>query len=116
MSTESPETGEPKPGRVMANPDVVLLLDIKLPDMLGSELITVLNECNRLVPFIVMTGHGHEGTAVKMMKLGAGDYLVKGLDLVDRLPGTFRHLFRELDTELRLRAAEKAQQEKASRK
>lgn len=42
------------------------------------------------------------------MKLGASDYLVKGLDLVDRLPGVFGRLFRELDTERRLHAAEKA--------
>ncbi len=94
--------------RVMANPDVVLLLDIKLPDMTGNELISALIERNCPVPFIVMMDHGDERTAVEMMKLGASDCLVKGLDLVDRLPGVFGRLFRELDTERRLHAAEKA--------
>ncbi len=92
--------------RVMADPEVVLLLDIKLPDMTGSEIINTLIERNCPVPFIVMTGHGDERTAVEMMKLGASDYLVKELDLVERLPGAFRRLFRERENEQRLLAAE----------
>ncbi|MCH7858482.1 MAG: PAS domain S-box protein [Candidatus Marinimicrobia bacterium] len=96
---------------VAAKPEVVLLLDIKLPDMTGKEIINTLRERNSLVPFIVMTGHGDEKTAVEMMKLGAGDYLVKGLDLVDHLPGVFRRLFHELDTDRQLRAAEEALRE-----
>ncbi len=101
--------------RVLAYPEVVLLLDIKLPDMTGSEIINTLIERNCPVPFIVMTGHGDERTAVEMMKLGAGDYLVKELDLVERLPGAFRRLFHELDTERRLRAAEEALRESRER-
>ena len=101
--------------RVMANPEVVLLLDIKLPDMTGGEVISALIERNCPVPFIAMTGHGDERTAVEMMKLGADDYLVKGLDLVERLPGAFRRLFHELDTERRLRAAEEALHESEER-
>ncbi len=46
--------------RVMADSDVVLLLDIKLPDMTGGELITALIERGCPVPFIAMTGRGDE--------------------------------------------------------
>jgi two-component system cell cycle sensor histidine kinase/response regulator CckA len=92
--------------RVMADPDLVLLLDQKLPDMAGSDIINTLNERGVRVPFVVMTGQGDERLAVEMMKLGASDYLVKTLDLVDLLPGVFQRLFRELDNERQLHATE----------
>jgi two-component system cell cycle sensor histidine kinase/response regulator CckA len=98
-------TGTAAIERVVADPGLVLLLDQKLPDMTGSDIINALNEHGLRVPFIVMTGQGDERLAVEMMKLGAADYLVKTLDLVDLLPGVFQRLFRELDNERRLRAA-----------
>jgi PAS domain S-box-containing protein len=58
-----------------------------------------------------MTGQGSERLAVEMMKLGAVDYLVKTLDLVDLLPGVFERLFRELETERQLHVAETALRE-----
>ena len=108
FDTEDVSNGTEAIERIMANPDAVLLLDIELPDMHGSELIRALAERNCPVPFVAMSGHGDERAAVEMMRLGASDYLVKGLDLVERLPGAFRRLFREQDTERRLRAAEEA--------
>ncbi|MEI7636539.1 MAG: response regulator [Syntrophus sp. (in: bacteria)] len=99
-------TGTDALDRVMANPDLVLLLDQRLPDMAGSDIINTLNEHGLRVPFIVMTGQGDERLAVEMMKLGAADYLAKTLDLVDLLPGLFKRLFRELDNERRIRDTE----------
>jgi len=99
-------TGADTIDRVKADSDLVLLLDQKLPDMAGSDIIKALKKQGRRVPFIVMTGQGDERFAVEMMKLGAADYLVKTIDLVDLLPGVFNRLFRELDNERRLHAAE----------
>ena len=99
-------TGTDALDRVMANPDLVLLLDQRLPDMAGSDIINTLNEYGLRVPFIVMTGQGDERLAVEMMKLGAADYLAKTLDIVDLLPGLFKRLFRELDNERRIRDTE----------
>ncbi|MCH7743488.1 MAG: PAS domain S-box protein [Proteobacteria bacterium] len=104
--TEGVNSGAQTIEHVKAHPGIVLLLDIKLPDMTGSEIIQRLIEGDCLVPFIVMTGHGNQRTAVEMMKLGASDYLVKGLDLIDRLPLAFLHLFNDLDTKRQLRLAQ----------
>ena len=113
--TEGVSSGTEAIERIMANPDMALLLDMKLPDKTGSEIISDLIERNSLVPFIVMTGHGDEKTAVEMMKLGARDYLVKGLNLIELLPGVFHGLFRELENEQQLHTAEKALQESEDR-
>ena len=112
---EGVPTGVAAIERVKADPGLVLLLDQKLPDMAGSDLINALNERKLRVPFVVMTGQGNERLAVAMMKLGAADYLVKTLDFVDLLPGIFQRLFRELDTERQLRAAEAALRETEER-
>jgi len=61
----------------------ILLLDYKLSDLTGQEVIKSLREKNGSVPpFIVMTGFGDEKVAVQMMKLGASQYLVKEGDFI----------------------------------
>lgn len=66
-------------------PDL-MLLDYRLPDMTGPEVISAITEQGSLPPFIMMTGQGDERLAVDIMKLGAVDYLIKDTDLVDRIP------------------------------
>src|SRR5690349_21312916 len=62
---------------LQANRPDLLLLDLKLQDMEGAELVTRLSALNRCPPFIIITGQGDERVAVEMMKRGARDYLVK---------------------------------------
>jgi len=88
------------------NSELVLLLDQNLPDMTGREMLEVLKKQNSRIPFVVMTGQGDERLAVEMMKLGAADYLLKDLNLIDLLPEVFNRLFARLETEQRLKAAE----------
>lgn len=83
-------------------PLAALLIDYNLPDMSGAELISTLKERGLGLPFIVMTGQGHEELAVSMMKLGAFDYLVKNSSLLDRLPDVVNRLFVEIETERRV--------------
>ncbi|MCG8635087.1 MAG: response regulator [Desulfobacterales bacterium] len=89
-----------------SDPDLVMLIDQQLPDMTGTELVNILSGKGCRRPFVAMTGHGDEQTAVEMMKLGARDYLVKGFDITDILPMVFKRIFSELHTEKRLEKAE----------
>ncbi len=57
-------------------PDLIIT-DIKLPKMSGLEVLEQLREKRILIPAIVMTFHGTEETAVKALRLGARDYLIK---------------------------------------
>jgi PAS domain S-box-containing protein len=88
--------------KAFERPGTALLIDHNLPDMSGQELISMLKGRGGAAPFIIMTGQGDEQLAVRMMKLGAFDYLVKNSELLDKLPETLGRLFGELETERRI--------------
>lgn len=96
------ETGGEAIRELLEYPETILLLDYKLPDMNGRELIQFLLEKGRSVPFIIMTGHGDERVAVEMMKLGARDYLVKDHSLLEVLPQVLGQVFSQVSTEKKL--------------
>jgi DNA-binding NtrC family response regulator len=56
--------------------------DIRLPDISGEELFLELRQSGQpLPPFLFITGHGAIDQAVRLLKLGAEDYLTKPLDV-----------------------------------
>ncbi len=55
----------------------LLLLDNKMPGKDGLEVIKTLNSKNKSLPKIMITGSGDESVAVKAMKLGVNDYVIK---------------------------------------
>lgn len=57
-------------------PDL-LLLDVKMPEMDGIEVLKQLKQHYPQLPVIIMTGHGTIESAVEAMKIGAYDYLTK---------------------------------------
>lgn len=57
-------------------PDL-LVLDIKLPDMDGLDILARLKSIGFDAPVIIITGHGSINMAVDAMRLGASDFLVK---------------------------------------
>jgi len=66
----------------------VLAIDQTMPALAGLDVIRALASQGPLPPIIMVTGSGNEETAVAAMKLGASDYVVKGVDLgyLDLLP------------------------------
>lgn len=63
-------------------PDLILL-DLKLPDMSGLDVLEQLKaqQCDTQV--IMISAHGDTRAAVKAVKLGAADYITKPFDLDD---------------------------------
>ncbi len=55
----------------------VVLLDMKLPDMDGMDILKVLHKTNPEIYFIVMTGYSTVQNAIEAIKSGAFDYLTK---------------------------------------
>ena len=114
-AAEGVATGAEAVERATQDSSGVLLLDQKLPDMSGREIVTALDGRGIRVPFVMMTGQGDERLAVDMMKLGAADYLLKDTDLIDRLAGVMDRVFRMIETERRLATAEEALRESEQR-
>jgi len=64
----------------------VVLSDIRLPDLNGQQLFEqLLAEGRRLPPFVFITGHGAIDDAVRLLKLGAEDYLTKPFEVAQLL-------------------------------
>ena len=55
----------------------LILLDMKLPDIDGMEILKTVKERARAPAVIVMTGYSTMSNALQAMKLGAIDYLAK---------------------------------------
>lgn len=55
----------------------VVLLDMKLPDMDGMDILRKVNDAGIDICVIVMTGHASVKNAVESMKLGTFDYIAK---------------------------------------
>jgi len=63
-------------------PDLTML-DIRLPDVPGIEVLRKIKEKNEKACIIVMTAYDDMKTTVEAVKLGAFEYLVKPLDYVE---------------------------------
>lgn len=59
----------------------IVLMDIRMPKMDGHTLIKKARQLGIETDFIIMTGYGTIESAVKMMKMGAVDYLTKPFNL-----------------------------------
>ena len=94
------------------NNNAIVILDYKLPDMTGNELVPVLTKENRDIPFVVITGHGDEKIAVEMMKKGARDYVVKGPDFMNMMPHVIHRVINDLNLEKVLAHAEQSLRER----
>ena len=86
----------------------LMLLDLKLQDIEGKELVNHLASVGHSIPFIIMTGQGDERVAVDMMKRGALDYLVKDAQFIDRMPEVVRRALQRLANEKELAATQAA--------
>ncbi|MCF7927930.1 MAG: sigma-54 dependent transcriptional regulator [Spirochaetales bacterium] len=61
-------------------PASVVLLDLNMPHVTGSELLTIIKEEHPETAVIVITGESSVDTAVSCMKEGAFDYLTKPVE------------------------------------
>jgi len=63
----------------------VVVLDLKMPDMSGIEVLRQTNDMGIITRFIILTGYGDVQSAVATMKLNAIDFLQKPFDGKDLL-------------------------------
>ena len=61
-------------------PDV-MILDLKMPDIDGLEVLRKVKQTRPEIEVIILTGHGNEADRKRCMELGAFAYLQKPLDI-----------------------------------
>ncbi len=87
------ETAEDGAGAVAAvredAPDLVLL-DLKLPDTDGIQVLRQIKDAHADIPVVIMTAYADVATAVEAMRLGAYDYIAKPIDF-ENLAVTLRN-------------------------
>jgi PAS domain S-box-containing protein len=107
------ETGEAAL-KLLAEQSVdLLLLDLGLTSLPGDQLIERQIATGKPVAFVVITGRGDERVAVRMMKRGALDYLVKDAELLKRLPLVVERALRQVESQRQLAASQAALERQA---
>ncbi len=80
-------------------PVQLVLMDHRMDDMNGDEVLEQMKAMSPLVKAIMITAHGSVSTAVRVMKLGINDFLEKPLDLMELL-NRIRDIEQDMDVEI----------------
>ncbi len=83
FTVETAETVLDAKSRVRANPPAFAVLDMRLEDGNGMDVIDLLHERRPDSKMVMLTGYGNLATAVSAVKRGAVDYLAKPADADD---------------------------------
>ncbi|WP_373044129.1 sigma-54-dependent transcriptional regulator [Vulgatibacter sp.] len=76
-ATETASSGKEALERLLARPIDVVLLDVKLPDEDGLQILQQIRKTRKGIPIVMMSGHGTIDVAVQAVRLGALDFLEK---------------------------------------
>lgn len=79
--TEIVNSGEQTLETISRQVPDLLLLDLKMPDLDGLEVLTKLRENHKDLKVIILTGHGSFSSGNQGMALGAFDYIMKPVEL-----------------------------------
>ena len=94
---------------------MLVLLDLKLPDMDGRAIAEALSKRRPRIPFVVISGLANTQVAVDMMRQGAADFLIKDLAFLNLIPGVVQRVLAELERERKLQEAQSALRESEDR-
>lgn len=76
--------------RIEANAFDIVLLDYKLPDGTGLDVLDQMQALGYQIPVVMITGQGTERIAAQAIQRGAADYLIKSGDYLLTLPTLIR--------------------------
>ena len=93
--------------KLEAEKAAVALVDLRMPDVDGLEVLRRIRAADPDCQVILMTGHASIDTAIEAIKLGAMDYLSKPFDF-DRLQAAAHGVREEIERRRALLAAEAA--------
>lgn len=87
-------------------PVAAVLLDLSLPDGYGFQTVSQMIKAVPHIPVIILTGLEDEALAIKAVKAGAQDYLIKGQVYQNSLSRTVRYAIERKQIQEELQASE----------
>src|SRR4029453_11793137 len=85
-------TGAEAMAILQRDPVVAVVLDYRLPDRSGLEVLTEIRSARPSVPVVMMTGYGSETLCASALRLGVRDYFPKPVNVNDLLDAARRLL------------------------
>jgi len=80
----------------------LLIVDLRMPELSGMDILQRINEQDLGVPVVLMTAFGTSNLAIKAIQLGAYDYITKPFELEDVLVAVQRFFdYQELTAEVK---------------
>jgi len=70
----------------------LVTLDYSLPDMSGQEVLKRIKEYDPEIPVVIISGQEDIGTAIKILKDGAYDYIIKDDETKDRIWNVIKNI------------------------
>jgi two-component system response regulator RegA len=83
FAVETAESVEEAVAKARANPPAYAVIDMRLGDGSGLDVVAAIREGREDARTVILTGYGNIATAVTAVKLGAVDYLSKPADADD---------------------------------
>ena len=83
FTVETAESVEEAVARARATPPAFAVVDMRLADGNGLDVVATIREKRKDARTVILTGYGNIATAVTAVKLGAVDYLAKPADADD---------------------------------
>ena len=83
-------TGAEAMAILQRDPVVAVVLDYRLPDRSGLEVLTEIRSARPSVPVVMMTGYGSEALCASALRLGVRDYFPKPVNVNDLLDAVRR--------------------------
>lgn len=81
FNARSVTSGEEALPAIAKAPPQVVVLDLKMPDIGGLEVLEGIKSFSQDIEVIILTGHGSVVSGIEGMEHGAFDYIMKPVDL-----------------------------------
>ena len=99
-SVDTAETGQEALEKIRTGFYNLALLDIKLPDMDGTDLLDSIQESSPKMIKVMVTGYPDLENAIKSLNMGADAYVVKPISMEELLAVVKKHLNKQAQVDL----------------